>query len=289
MHKKEGRGEEIMKKEYYYDVIRSAIIEDSLFNGDVTTQAIFLKKEIRSFKLIAKENGILCGGEIFADVFKLIDSDCSVELYYNDSDKIMKKDIVGHVKGDIRNILKGERVALNFISHLSGIATNTAKHVAEANGKVKITDTRKTIPGLRALQKYAVKCGGGVNHRFGLYDMVLIKDNHIDGAGGIKNAVKMVRDMWGKEYKIEVETRTLDEVKEALEADIDLIMLDNMGLDMTKEALKIINKKIEVEISGNMNIEKISIFSKLEGITSISFGELTHSVKSLDFSLKLEA
>ena len=278
-----------MKREYYYDIMKSAIIEDSLFNGDITTQAIFLKKEARSFKLTAKEDGILCGSEIFTDVFKLIDPNCSVEFYYNDSGKIMKGDIVGRVKGDIRSILKGERVALNFISHLSGIATKTAKYVSEASGRVKITDTRKTIPGLRMLQKYAVKCGGGVNHRLGLYDMILIKDNHIDGAGGIKNAVKMVRDMWGKEYKIEVETRTLDEVKEALESDIDVIMLDNMGLDMIKEALKIIDKKVNVEVSGNMNIEKINIFSKLEGITSISFGELTHSVNCLDFSLKLEA
>ena len=278
-----------MKREYYYDVIKSAIMEDSLFKGDITTQAIFLKKDIRSFRLIAKEDGILCGSEIFTEVFKLIDIDCSIEFHYSDSNKIRKGDIVGRVKGDIRNILRGERIALNFISHLSGIATKTAKYVAESGGKVKITDTRKTIPGLRALQKYAVKCGGGINHRFGLYDMVLIKDNHIDGAGGIKNAVKMVRDMWGKEYKIEVETRTLEEVKEALESDVDVIMLDNMGLDMTKEALKIIDKKIEIEVSGNMSIEKINIFSKLEGITSISFGELTHSVESLDFSLKVES
>ncbi len=278
-----------MKREYYYDVMKSAIMEDSLFKGDITTQAIFMKKDIRSFKLMVKEDGILCGSEIFTDVFKTVDPDSVVEFYFNDSDKIMKGDMVGRVRGDMRNILRGERVGLNFISHLSGIATKTAKCVAETGGKIKITDTRKTIPGLRVLQKYAVRCGGGVNHRYGLHDMVLIKDNHIDGAGSITNAVKMIKEMWGREYKIEVETRTIDEVKEALSCDIDRIMLDNMGLDTMKEALKIIDKKVEVEVSGNMNIEKISILSELDGITHVSLGELTHSVKALDFSLKIES
>ncbi|HQJ04947.1 MAG TPA: carboxylating nicotinate-nucleotide diphosphorylase, partial [Spirochaetota bacterium] len=210
-----------------------------------------------------------------------------VKFYFKDGDALKKGDIVARVKGDIKTALKGERTSLNFISHLSGISSKTNAFVKEAGGFVKILDTRKTIPGLRNLQKYAVKTGGGENHRIGLYDMVLIKDNHIDAAGGVSKAVEKVRARWKNRFKIEVETRNFDEIKEALSCKVDRIMLDNMSIDNMKEAVKIIDKKSEIEISGNMTLEKIKAIREI-GIDYISFGELTHTVKVFDFSLKKE-
>ncbi|HOJ62904.1 MAG TPA: carboxylating nicotinate-nucleotide diphosphorylase [Spirochaetota bacterium] len=277
-----------MDKKYYLNLIKIALKEDLGNTGDITTDAIFKNNDkIETFKLIAKENGILCGKDVFIDVFKTIDKKCEVEFYFNDKDSIKKGDIIARVRGRVSSILKGERTALNFISHLSGIATKTSLFVHKANGKVKILDTRKTIPGLRYLQKYAVLCGGGTNHRIGLFDMVLIKDNHIDAAGSITEAVNLVRKKWGSRYKIEVETRNLEEVKEALRLNVDRIMLDNMDIETIKEAIKIINKKSETEVSGNMTIDKIEEMAEA-GVDFISFGELTHTIKVFDFSLKKE-
>ncbi len=277
-----------IEKKIYLPLIKIALKEDLGKTGDITTDPIFKNNNtIKSFVLIAKENGILCGKDIFTDVFKTLDKKCLVEFYYNDSEKITKGTIIARVKGKVSTILKGERTGLNFISHLSGIATKTNLFVEKAKGKIKILDTRKTIPGLRYLQKYAVKCGGGTNHRIGLFDMVLIKDNHIDASGSITSAVNLVRKKFGNKYKIEVETRNLKEVEEALSLKVDRIMLDNMDIETIKQAIKMIDKKIETEVSGNMTIDKIEKMAEL-GIDYISFGELTHTIKVFDFSLKKE-
>ncbi len=277
----------VLKKDNYKNLIKASLKEDMLKGTDITTDTIFTNKQNVTFKLLAKDSGVLCGREIFREVFNTIDKDAKVEFYFNDSDAIKKGDVVARVNGDIKTILKGERTALNFISHLSAISTKTALFVKETRGKLKILDTRKTIPSLRVLQKYAVSCGGGQNHRIGLYDMVLIKDNHIDAAGSITLAVKKVRAKYKNKFKIEVETRNLTEVKEALELGVDRIMLDNMDINTMKEAVKIIGKRAETEASGNMTFERIGEVSET-GVDFISFGELTHTIKVFDFSLKKE-
>ncbi len=272
-----------MKKEIE-KVIKGALKEDSGKKGDITSNAIF-EDETGEYIVLSKDNGILCGKEIFEKVFHMIDETCTIDFHFNDGDRIKNGDIVAELKGKVASILTGERVGLNFICHLSGIATKTWHFVQRAEGRVKILDTRKTAPGLRILQKYAVRCGGGYNHRMGLYDMVMIKDTHIDAAGTITKAVKKIRNKWGKKYKIEVETRNLSEVNEALECKIDRIMLDNMDTETMKKAVDLIGKKIEVEASGNMFLERIQEVSHT-GVDYISAGELTHSVKAFDFSLK---
>jgi nicotinate-nucleotide pyrophosphorylase (carboxylating) len=278
----------LLKKSDYIKLLKMALKEDLSNTGDVTTDAIFTENKNETFILLSKDIGILCGKNIFIDVFKTIDKNCEVEFYKNDGNNLKKGEIVARVKGDVKTILKGERTALNFISHLSGIASKTSLFVNAAGNKLNILDTRKTIPGLRMLQKYAVKCGGGTNHRIGLFDMVLIKDNHIDAAGSITKAVNKVRKKWGNKYKIEVETRNLDEVKEALNCKVDRIMLDNMNNENMKNAVKLIAGIAETEASGNMSIEKIKEVSET-GIDFISFGELTHTIKVFDFSLKKES
>lgn len=267
-------------------LIENALQEDLSENGDITTESIF-DQEQGIYVLISKDSGTLCGCKIFMAVFQKIDSDCIVKFNKNDGDRIERGDSVAKIYGKIRSILKGERVALNFLSHLSGIATKTSKFVEKTGGKAKILDTRKTIPGFRSLQKYAVLCGGGKNHRMGLYDMVMIKDNHIDGAGSIIDAVSKVKSKVNPSIKIEVETRNLEEVKEALKSQVDYIMLDNMPLEMMKKAVKIINKQTLVEASGNMALSRIKDVAET-GVDFISVGELTHSVKAFDFSLRKE-
>ncbi|PPB56484.1 carboxylating nicotinate-nucleotide diphosphorylase [Campylobacter hyointestinalis] len=268
------------------ELIRLALKEDLNDQGDITSLAIFGSQE-DEFILISKDNGVLCGMDIFTKVFKFIDSKIKVETYFYDGDDIAYGNAIAKISGRVTSILQAERIAINFISYLCAIATKTSLFVKEANGAVKILDTRKTLPGYRMLAKYAVKCGGGENHRIGLFDMVLIKDNHIDAAGGVTNAVTKVRQKYGNKFKIEVETRNLDEVREALSLDIDIIMLDNMSLDMMSEAVKIISKKVFVEASGNMSFQRIKEVANC-GIDAISFGELTHCVKAFDFSLKKE-
>ena len=265
-------------------LIEMALYEDLLDIGDITSEAIF-KDELYSYKLIAKDNGVLCGIDIFIAVMKYVDNKINIKKFFNDKDTINKGDIIADISGPVISILKGERTALNFISHLSGIATKTAIFVKESNGRATILDTRKTLPGYRELQKYAVLCGGGKNHRMGLYDTILIKDNHSDAAAGITKAVEKVKARWGNKYKIEVETRNIDEVKEAAKCNVDRIMLDNMSNSEMKEAVDYIEGKIETEASGNMNLQRIHDVS-LTGVNFISFGELTNSVKAFDFSLK---
>lgn len=276
-----------LKRKDYKKIVKEALKEDIKGDLDVTTEAIFTKKQKVVFKLLAKDNGVLCGKDVFVEVFKTIDKNTKVDFYFKDGSLIKKGDVVARVRGDVKTVLKGERTALNFISHLSGVSTKTSLFVKQAEGRLKILDTRKTIPGLRILQKYAVFCGGGENHRIGLYDMVLIKDNHIDAAGGITEAVKKARKKWGYKYNVEVETRNLEEVKEALQCNVERIMLDNMDLETMKKAVEIIAKKTEAEASGNMTLERIKEVAET-GVDFISFGELTHTVTVFDFSLKKE-
>lgn len=284
-------------------LLQMAFSEDLSEIGDITSDAIFTDDRADTYYLVAKQDGILCGADIFTQAFHYIDKGCSVKFYFSDGDTLNDGQQVARIKGSINTLLKSERVALNFISHLSGIATQT-NHFVKAAGSVakegqgdgygiksesghttKILDTRKTIPGWRTLQKYAVKCGGGKNHRMGLYDMVMIKDNHIDSAGGIIKAVEMVRKKWQNRFKIEVETRTLEEVEDALSAGVDVIMLDNMDIATMTEAVKKINGRAATEASGNMSLERICSVAKT-GVDYISVGALTHSVTVFDFSLR---
>lgn len=277
-----------MKKKDFIGLVRRSLSEDIGKNGDVTSKAIFFKKEKATFVLIAKELGILCGIEPFTAVFAELSRSIGVDAYYRDGDILKKGDIVARVHGNLIGILTGERTALNLVSHLSGVATKTAQFVRSSGGKIVILDTRKTIPGLRVLQKYAVATGGGENHRMGLFDMILIKDNHVDAAGGIGEAVNRARSVWKGKFKIEVETRNLDEVRDAVSADVDRIMLDNMDNDMMKEAVALIAGRAETEASGNMTLERLPSLADT-GVGFVSFGELTHTVKVFDFSLKRES
>jgi len=265
------------------DIIINALREDLHPAGDVTSQAIF-SDEVDNFQLLCKEDGVLSGIEIFKEVFQFIDPQIKTNIFFQDGSRICRNEIIAELSGKTLNILTAERTALNFLSHLSGIASKTAKYVKLADNKIRIKDTRKTIPGLRKLEKYAVRCGGGLNHRSGLYDMVMIKDNHIDAAGSITEAVSKVRSRWKNKFTIEVEARNIVEVKEALACNIDVIMLDNMPVDTMKEAVKLIQHSVEIEISGNVTLDKIPLLKEL-GINYVSVGALTHSVKALDFSL----
>ena len=266
------------------ELIKIALKEDINEECDVTSSVIF-DNEKDHFYLLSKDEGILCGIEMFKKVFDTIDPAIKIETEICDGDKIEKNMVVAKIFGKVSAILKAERTALNLLSHLSGIASKTYEFVRETNGRSTILDTRKTLPGLRALQKYAVRSGGGENHRMGLYDMIMIKDNHIDAAGGIEGAVKKIRDKWGNKYKLEVETRTMEEVEKALISGVDRIMLDNMNIETMRKAVELINGKTETEASGNMTLERISKVSQT-GVDYISVGELTHTVKAFDFSLK---
>lgn len=265
-------------------LIKTAFEEDLQESSDVTSIAIFGNQQ-DEFVLSAKQDGILCGQEYFKKTFHYIDQGIKIEFRFKDGELLQKKDVVARIEGKVSSILTAERTALNIIAHLSGIATKTSEYVHAVDKQVSIMDTRKTLPGLRKLQKYAVKCGGGENHRMGLYDMVMIKDNHIDCAGSITKAVEAVRNKWDRTYKIEVETRNLDDVKEALACRVDIIMLDNMSCEMMKEAVKLADKQVILEASGNVSLQTVQEIAQT-GVDCISVGELTHSVKSFDFSLR---
>jgi nicotinate-nucleotide pyrophosphorylase (carboxylating) len=265
-------------------IIKNALIED-IPNEDITTNSIIDAESISTVELLCKEEGIIAGLEIFKRVFDILDN-VEVELYKEDGDKVYPKDKVGFLKGSTRNLLMGERVALNLLQRMSGIATLTNKYVQEINHtNAQLLDTRKTTPNLRILEKYAVKIGGGCNHRFNLSDGVMLKDNHISAAGGIKNAVELARQNSSFVRKIEVETENLEMVKEALDAKADIIMLDNMNLDLAKEAVQLINKRTLTEFSGNVELNNIKEIAEI-GVDYISVGALTHSARILDFSMK---
>ena len=266
------------------ELIRLAFQEDLLEQGDVTSQAIF-SDEVSNYKLFAKDSGILCGMELFQEVFHYIDGEIKFLLYHSDGAQIVAGDLIAEISGRVVSMLQAERVALNFLSNLSAIASKTNKFVQAAGGKAKILDTRKTLPGYRELQKYAVRTGGGQNHRMGLYDMVMIKDNHHDAAGGITSAVAKVRQKWQEQFRIEVETRNIAEVEEALSCNVDVIMLDNMSNAEMRQCVKLIAGKALVEASGNMNLQRIPEVAET-GVDLISVGALTHSVTAFDFSLR---
>ena len=268
------------------NIIINSLKED-MPSGDITTDNIIDENAISDAKMIAKDSGVIAGLDIAKRVFQLLDQDVKFEKHFEDGQCVNKGDVIATIHGKTRALLKGERTALNILQRLSGIATKTRQYADKIKHlKAKVVDTRKTTPGIRVMEKYAVRVGGGTNHRFCLSDGVLIKDNHIKAAGGIKNAINLVRDKIPHTIKIEVETETIDEVLEAIDGKADIIMLDNMGLDIMKEAVKIINGKAIVEASGNVNLDSIVNIAET-GVDIISVGSLTHSVNAFDISMKI--
>lgn len=266
-------------------LLRTALEEDA-GGGDITTLATISQKAGAHGRYIAKEDGILCGMDVVQAVFSLLDSDINLQTHMPDGTPFHKGDVLAEVSGNAGSILTGERVGLNLLQHMSGIATATAKAVESISGyKAKITDTRKTTPGLRHLEKYAVRCGGGVNHRFNLSDGVLIKDNHIVAAGGIQNAVAAARATAPHTLKIEVEVENMDMLQEALDAGADIIMLDNMSCEEMQTAVEMVAGRALTEASGNMGEKDLEAVAKT-GVDLISIGALTHSVRAMDISLK---
>ena len=264
-------------------LIRMALDEDLGSDGDVTSLAIFAD-ERRECRLVSKDTGVLAGAAVFERVFHLVDERSRVRFLFEDGTSLTPGMEVAEIGGLATSVLASERVALNFVSFLSGIATQARDFVAAAAGRVEILDTRKTLPGFRALSKYAVRVGGARNHRDGLHDMVLIKDNHIDMAGSISVAVERVRRRWGSRFRVEVECRTEDEVREAIDAGADIVMLDNMSRDRMAAALRLRRGAVKFEISGNMTLDKVRDLAGL-GADYISVGSITHSVRRFDFSL----
>lgn len=277
----------ILPQFYVDDLIKNAIKEDINYI-DVATDYLLDENEVSEAIFVAKADGILCGIDVAMRVFQLLDDDFRCVLHKKDGDEIKKGELIAEFKGKTVRLLKGERTALNLIQHMSGIATLTKECCLETEGtNATIADTRKTLPGLRSLQKYAVTCGGGRNHRYNLSDCAMLKDNHIDAKGGITPAVKALREKIGHTVKIEVETRTLDEVREALNAGADIIMLDNMTNETMAEAVKIVDGKALLEASGNLTKERIRSVALL-GIDILSIGALTHSVTAFDISMKMK-
>lgn len=261
--------------------------EEDIGSGDVTTESIFAEDFVCEAVIKSKEGGILAGLPIAKAVFEKFGEIKDWNELKKDGDFISDGDILVKMAGSPKLILSGERLALNILQRLSGIATITSKFVKIVEGlDVKITDTRKTVPGFRTLSKYAVEVGGGHNHRMGLYDGVLIKDNHIKQAGGIKNAVERIKQKIGSEFKIEVETSNLKQVATALEAGAEIIMLDNMSDEIMKEAVKLIENKALIEASGGINLDRVRQIAEL-GVDMISIGALTHSATALDLSLDM--
>jgi len=269
------------------DIILRALKEDMPM-GDITTESTVPEDETSCARLIAKEDIVVAGLEVFCRVFTLLDRNVYFERYVNDGDKVKTGTVILRISGNSRAMLKAERTALNLLQRMSGIATATRKFVDILEGtNAKIVDTRKTAPGLRYLDKMAVRMGGGTNHRFNLSDGVLIKDNHIKASGGITAAVKRAKERVPHTVKIEVETETMEQVKEALAAGADIIMLDNMKPEEMKEAVAYINGRALTEASGNITADNLAIVAKT-GVDLISSGSLTHSVKAADISLKFD-
>ena len=270
---------------YIDDLIKTALCEDINYI-DSTADLLIDDNDISEAYFVAKDDGILAGIEVALRVFTILDPELKIELLKKDGDKVKTGDIIANFSGHTRLMLKAERTSLNILQHMSGIATYTNKCVeAVAGTKASITDTRKTLPGLRALQKYSVTVGGGKNHRYNLTDAAMLKDNHIDAYGGITAAVEALRKKAGHMLQIEVETRNLDEVKEAVSCGVNVIMLDNMSNEQMKEAVDYINGRAKTEASGNVTLETIRAKAET-GVDIISLGALTHSVKAFDISMK---
>lgn len=270
------------------EIIKNSLRED-LGAGDITTHATVSTQKKGSALAMAKDVFVLAGINVFQATFKCLDQNIKVKKFIKDGGKVKRGDIIAEVSGRLASILMAERVSLNLLQRMCGIATLTAKYVKEVHGtRAKILDTRKTVPGLRILDKMAVRIGGGCNHRIGLYDGVLIKDNHIEAAGGITAAVNAQRKHLSCDMKIEVETKNIQEVKEALACGVDVIMLDNMNTSTMKKAVGLISGRALVEASGNISLKNVADIAAI-GVDFISVGELTHSVRAADISLKIKA
>lgn len=260
-------------------------LEEDIGSGDLTTTAILTGRETGAARAVSKGDIVIGGMDVFKEVFFTLDPTLAVETHFSDGRSVAKGEMLACVSGSLKSILMAERVALNFFQRMCGIATLTRQYVEAVQGTgVKIMDTRKTTPTLRCLEKYAVTAGGGTNHRFGLYDQVLIKDNHITAAGSISRALKKVKETVPRGIRIEVETKNLEEVREALAAKADIIMLDNMGIEAMKEAVSIISGGALVEASGNVTLSNVRDIA-LTGVDHISVGALTHSAPAADISL----
>lgn len=276
----------ILNQFYVDNLIKTALLEDINY-VDITTDYLIPEDQENEAKFLAKADGVLCGIEVALRVFTLIQPDFQYKVFIHDGEEVKKGDIIAKIKGKTRTILKGERTALNLLQHMSGISSMTNRIVKIVEGtNASIADTRKTLPGMRPLQKYAVTVGGGKNHRFNLSDAAMLKDNHVDAGGGITAAVTKLRTKLGHMAKVELEVRTLDELREALSVDVDVIMLDNMDNDTMREAVKIADGKALLEASGGITEETIRGVAET-GVDIISIGALTHSVKAFDISLKI--
>lgn len=270
----------------HVDPILMMALQEDISREDVTTNAVMPEACLGEVELLSKADGIIAGLPVFARVFTLLDEETDFTFYVKDGDRVSKGQRLAVIRGDIRALLSGERVALNYLQRLSGVATYTNRVVKLLEGSgIKLLDTRKTTPNMRLLEKYAVTVGGGCNHRYNLSDGILLKDNHIGAAGSVAKAVAMAKAYAPFVRKIEVETETLDMVREAVEAGADIIMFDNMTHDMMKEAVRIIGGRAETECSGNVTEENISKLKDV-GVDYISSGALTHSAPILDLSLK---
>ncbi len=268
------------------DPLLLSALQEDITSDDVSTNSVMPYAQTGEADLICKQDGIICGLQIFERIFTLLDGETVTKFYAADGDVITNGQLIAKVRGDIRTILSGERTALNYLQRMSGIATYTHAVAGLLDGtNIRLLDTRKTSPNNRIFEKYAVRTGGGNNHRYNLSDGVLLKDNHIGAAGGVKKAVQMAKEYAPFVRKIEVETETVAMVKEAVEAGADIIMLDNMSQEQMKEAIDVISGRAEVEVSGNVTRENIARLTEL-GVDYISSGALTHSAPILDLSLK---
>lgn len=267
------------------ELIMMALKED-ITSEDITTNSVMPEYKLGEVQLICKQDGIIAGLDVFKRVFELLDASVKFTMSYSDGDSVKNGDVIGTIQGDIRVLLSGERTALNYLQRMSGIATYTHSIVSLLDGsKTKLLDTRKTTPNMRVFEKYAVKVGGGCNHRYNLSDGILLKDNHIGAAGGVKEAVKMAKEYAPFVRKIEVEVENLEMLREALDAGADIVMLDNMSVEMMREAVKMAAGKAETECSGNVTKDNVARLIDI-GVDYISSGALTHSAPIMDLSLK---
>lgn len=268
------------------DIIKTALLEDINYI-DVTTDMLVSDDAVSTAKYVSKDEGVLCGIEVALRVFKLLDDRVSFRIFIHDGEVVQKGDIIAEITGPTRALLKGERTALNLVQHMSGIATATNKCVQLIAGtKASVADTRKTLPGLRAIQKYAVTVGGGKNHRYNLSDCAMLKDTHLDAYGSMTGAVNALREKVGHTVKIEVEVANMEMLKEALDLGVEIIMLDNMSNEEMAEAVKLTNGRALLEASGNVTEKTIRGIAET-GVDIISLGALTHSVKAFDISMKM--
>lgn len=277
-----------MNYENLIDKLIDLALEEDINTGDITTESIIPESSQAVATMTAKADGIISGLDVIRKVFERFQKDIVWEPYFKNGDRVSKGDVILKIEASYPTLLRGERLSLNIFQRMCGIATETAKYVREVEGtKTRILDTRKTAPGLRVLDKMAVKDGGATNHRMGLYDMAMIKDNHIKMAGSIAKAVEQVRSKIDPSIKVEVETTNLDEVRQAIESGADIIMLDNMSNEMMAQAVAMIGDKALTEASGNMSIPRLAGVAAT-GVDFISVGALTHSVKAMDISMNIK-